>query len=183
MTRSFKISIFIAISILALSVFTISTSSKSMCPLWHVEQMGRCKCVNNLEGLINCSALIIGDYVCLTRDDKTDSVLASYCLYIPMDHITCKKSHYVVSTNLSGPKLNKRMCGELNRQGAQCKQCINGYGPAAFSDGVSCADCSKHKHLWILNLLLQLLLLIIMLVVIMVLQMKGTASPWNIIIT
>ena len=186
MTRSSKMSIFTAISFLTLPVFTISTSSKSVCPLWHVEQMGRCKCVNNnLEGLIECrgDTLIVGNYVCLTWDNKTDSVLASYCLYIPMDHKTCKKSHYVVSTNLSGPNLNKWMCGKLNHQEAQCKQCISGYGPAALSDGVSCADCSKHKHLWILNLLLQLLLLTIMLVVIMVLQIKGTASPWNILIT
>ena len=49
--------------------------------------------------------------------------------------------------------------------------------------GVSCADCSKHRYMWLLNLLLQLLFLTILFVVIMVLQIKGTASPWNIIIT
>ena len=75
------------------------------------------------------------------------------------------------------------MCGKLNHQGAQCKECINGYGPAALSDGVSCADCSKHKYWWILNLSQQVLCLTIMFVMIMVLQIKGTASPWNAIIT
>ena len=75
------------------------------------------------------------------------------------------------------------MCGKLNCQGVQCKQCISGYGPAALSDGISCANCSEHRHLWILNLLLQVSLLVTMFVIIMVLQIKGTASPWNIIIT
>ena len=143
------------------------------------------KCVNNLERMIECSGdtLIVGNHVCLTWDNETDSVIASYCLYIPMDHKTCKKNYYVVSSNLLGPELNKWMCGKVNRQGVQCKQCISGYGPAALSDGVSCADCSNHRYLWVVNVLLQLLLLTIMLVVIVALQIKGTASPWNVIIT
>ena len=161
--------------------------SKSQCPLWHVEQIGKCKCASHStlgqEILCNEDTLIIGKYMYLMWNNKNNSVLASYCLFIPENYTTYKTEHYTVSTKLSGPDLNKWMCGRLNRQGAQCKQCISGYGLAAFSDGVSCADCSKHRHLWILNLLLQLLFLTIMFVVIMVLQIKGTASPWNIIIT
>ena len=187
MTQSLKSSIFTVISFLTLPVATNSLNgdSNSVCPLWHVEQMGKCRCISNLDGLIKCrrDSLIVGNFVCLTWDEKTDSVLVGYCLFIPIDHKTCKRECYHISTKLSGPELNKWMCGRLNREGAHCKQCISGYGPAALSDGVSCADCSKHKHLWIVNLLLQLLCLTIMLVVIMVLQIKGTASPWNIIIT
>ena len=184
---AFSIVIVTVIGFLVIPISAINHTGdiKSVCPLWHVEQMGKCKCVSNLNGAIKCSGdkLIVSDFVCLTWNNDTDSVHVSYCLFIPMDHNTCKTSLYGISTNLSGPELNKQMCGEINRQGAQCKQCINGYGPAALSDGVSCADCSKNRHLWIVNLLLQLLLLTIMLVVIMVLQIKGTASPWNIIIT
>ena len=188
-----RVSQFFKISILSflmmpvhVSTISLNDDGMSVCPLWHVEQVGKCKCVNNFEGLINCSGdtLTVGNYVCLTWDNKTDSVLASYCLIIPMDRKTCKREqYYIISAKLSGPELNKWMCGRLNRQGAHCKQCISGYGPAALSDGVSCADCSMHRHLWILNLLLQLLLLTIMLVCVMVLPIKCTASPWNIIIT
>ena len=66
------------------------------------------------------------------------------------------------------------------------KQCISGYGPAALSNGISCTDCSKYQNIWLLNLLLIfncILLLTIMFVVIMMLQIKGTAGPWNVIIT
>ena len=144
-----------------------------------------CKCISSPRGLIKCSedTLSTVRYVCLTWDNQTDSVRASYCHFIPMDYTICKKRHYEISTNLSGPELNKLICGKLNREGTQCKQCISGYGPAVLSDGVSCADCSKYGYMWLLNLLLQLVLLTILFVVIMVLQIKGTASPWNIIIT
>ena len=155
------------------------------CPLWHVEQKGKCKYISTLRGHIQCSkdTLVLYNNLCLTWDNKTDSVYASYCLYIPIDHSWCKTNKYEISTNLSGPKLNEWMCGRLNRQGVHCKQCISGYGPASLSDGVSCADCSKHMHWWIFNLTLQLLCLTIVFVIIMVLRVKGTASPWNIIIT
>ena len=143
------------------------------------------QCIGTLGGLIKCSrdTLIVINKICLTWDNKTDTFRASYCLFLPVDRTICKKGHYKIPTKLSGPELNQWMCGKLNREETQCKQCISGYGPAALSDGVSCADCSKYRHMWILNLLLQLVMLTIMFVIIMVLQIKGTASPWNIIIS
>ena len=161
--------------------------SKSACPLWQIEQKGKCICANEFNGQTECDSskdtLNVTNGMCLTWDGKTDSVHLSYCLFIPVDHTMCKRGIYEISTSLSGPELNQWTCGRLNREGAHCKRCIRGYGPAALSDGISCADCSKHRYLWILNLLLQLFLLTIMFITIMVLQIKGTASPYNIIIT
>ena len=176
----------IAIMLLfSLTVSTINGVRESQCPLWHVEQKGKCMCISTLRKHIECNrdTLLLYNNLCLTWNNQTDSLYASYCLYIPIDHGWCKTNRYEISTSLTGPELNRWMCGRLNRQGAHCKQCISSYGPAALSDGVSCADCSKHKYWWILNLLLQVLCLTIMFVVITVLQIKGTASPWNIIIT
>ena len=168
------------------SIITGRSKSDSVCPLWHVKQMGKCKCGSDLKGHIECHEILDALFVynmCLTWDNQTDSVHASYYLFFPIDYVMCKKDRYESSTTITGPELNEMICGKLNRQGAQCKQCISGYGPAALSDGVSCADCSKHKHLWISNLLLQLSCLTVMFVTILVLQIKGTASPWNIFIT
>ena len=112
--------------------------SKSMCHLWHIEQMGKCKCASTLPGLVVCDreSLVIANKVCLTWDNETDTIRASYCLYIPIDYTLCKIDLYKISTKLSGSELNKWMCGNLKRQGARCKQCFSGYGPAALSDGV-----------------------------------------------
>ena len=74
-------------------------------------------------------------------------------------------------------------CKRYNRQGAQCQHCIDGYGPAAFFDGVTCADCSRHKYLWLLNLLFQLMMVTLLYLVVILFQIKGTSSPFNIIIT
>lgn len=116
---------------------------------------------------------------CLTWNNKTDSLLAGYYLFIPIDYALCKKNQYRLLNNLTGLELNKQICGRLNHEGSQCKQCFSGYGPAALSNGISCADCSKHRHMWILNLLLQLFCLTIIIVIIMVLKIRSTASPWK----
>ena len=60
---------------------------------------------------------------------------------------------------------------------------MDGYGPAAFSDSVTCADCSRHKYLWLLNLAFQLMAVTLMYLVVVLFQIKGTCSPFNIIIT
>ena len=90
---------------------------------------------------------------------------------------------YSIPSNVTGPELNDVTCKRYNRQGAQCRQCIDGYGPAPFSDGVTCADCSKYKHLWILSLLFQLTMVTVMYVAVILLQIRGNCSPFNIIIT
>ena len=67
--------------------------TKLACPLWYVEQMGECSCVNTLNKHIECSrdSLIVKkNTVCLTWDDQTDFVHASYCLFIPIDYALCK---------------------------------------------------------------------------------------------
>ena len=59
MSQFFKISILTVISLLMISVLvstmSLNVDSMSVCPLWHVEQVGKCKCVNNFERLTNCS--------------------------------------------------------------------------------------------------------------------------------
>ena len=69
------------------------------------------------------------------------------------------------------------------RYGAQCQHCMDGHGPAAFSDDVTCADCSRHKYLWLLNLAFQLMAVTMMYLVVVLFKINGTCSPFNIIIT
>ena len=141
-----------------------------------------------MHGLITCDKKFV--YIiqgnCLTWNNSTSRAEVNSCLFstlwdfkhICVDNMTL----YHVSINISGDILNHVTCGGYNRKGAQCRQCINGYGPALFSDGVSCADCSKHKHLWILNLLLQLLIVTLMYIIFIPLQISAASSPHNIII-
>lgn len=98
-------------------------------------------------------------------------------------HHNVVSTHLVIATNISGPELNYVTCRVYNRRGSHCKQYIDGYGPAAFSDGVTCADCSKHRHFWILNVTFQLIMVTLMYILVIFFQIKGTSSPLNVIIT
>ena len=157
-----------------------------ICPLWHSRKNGHwCECDQSIIGVIRCSK----DYVyieyghCLTWNNVTHSLEAGLCLLNPRLSNACETyGVYSIHTNISGMELNHMMCGHYNRQGVQCRECLDGYGPAIFSDGVTCTDCSKHKYLWLLNLLLQLMMVSIMYLIIILFQIKGTASPLNVFI-
>ena len=159
------------------------------CPLWHFysEAKGHCECCkSNFSGLFKCELnhVYVVHTCCMTWNDATHDVQVSRCLLTQQDPNLCDNNQmYRVPTNVTGPQLNNVTCKIYNRQGAQCRQCIDGYGPAPFSDGVTCADCSKHKHLWVLNLLFQLMIMTLMYLAVILLQVKGNSSPFNIMIT
>ena len=155
------------------------------CPLWHTysKEKRSCQCCSTIHGFIKCEE----DYVyvasshCLTWNNE---VQISRCLYIYQDTNLCKDYNwYSILSDTVGPELNNVTCKPYNRYGAQCQHCMDGYGPAAFSDGATCADCSGHKYLWLLNLAFQLMAVTMMYLVVILFQINGTSSPSNIIIT
>ena len=161
--------------------------SKDSCPLWHILQKnGKCECGDTVIVSCNKNFVYIGQGNCLTWNNLTGSAEVHPCLFGTLWDFkrVCRNnaSSYRVSMNISGESLNHITCGGYNRKGAQCRDCIDGHGPAAFSDGVSCADCSKHRHLWILNLLFQLTMVTLMYIIFIAIPISAVASPHNIII-
>lgn len=162
-----------------------------ICPLWHVKWEDTCKCGDGLNGVVMCQEtegidIRLGN--CMTWNDETHSAVVNRCPFTyHFSDITCPQQGHIgthsISLNISGPDLSHLTCSKFNRQGTQCRGCRDGYGPAPFSDGFSCADCSKHAHLWILHLLLQLTMVTLMYLVVILFQVKGASSPLNVIIT
>ena len=161
------------------------------CPLWHIKQNGVCQCGASINGAVFCGGtdviVVIPGY-CMTWDNATQNAVVNRCLLSHQISDACQhhsivNAHLIIPTSISGPKLNFVTCKLYNRKGFHCRQCIDGYGPAAFSDGITCADCSKYRHLWILNLLFQLTVVILMYIIVILLQIRGTSSPLNVIIT
>ena len=150
---------------------------------------GKCKCGETYNGRVSCDKMFVYIYQgnCLTWNNSTSRAELHSCLFSSLwdnERIQCGNDNhplYRVPMNISGKVLNHITCGGYNRQGAQCSQCFDRYGPAVFSDGVSCADCSKRKHVWIKNLLLQLLMVTLMYIIFIPLQISAAASPYNII--
>ena len=164
------------------------SSQHTECPLWHVQKINTCECGSSLFGDVAChgtDSVTVGFGFCMTWNNVSKRAVLHRC---PLSgKIKC--NHYgllaaiKLPTNVTGAELNDITCEIYNRQGARCEDCKNDYGPAPFSDGFTCADCSKHGHLWILNLLFQLAMVTVMYLIVVLFQIKGTSSPLNVIIT
>ena len=172
-------------------VYSVKFDQTRSCPIWHIPLQDRsghtqCVCGANFNRIINCNGdlLYIQHGYCLTWNNSTNSAEIHKCLLDHWDtNDTCTSLHTMAyHNNINGMELNNRTCQKLNRQGDLCKRCIDGYGPAVFSNGISCADCSKHRHLWILDVLFQLSMMTLLCLVIILLEIKGTSSPLNAII-
>ena len=182
----------VAIIHIALVVSSADAEANSSCPLWYWfnERSGHCECCTTNTGVCHTTSnnyleISHGPGECMTWNNVTKDVEVGRCLFIYKDkrHMCDYKLVYRIPTNISGPELNRFMCSSYNREGAQCRQCIEGYGPALFSDGVTCADCSKHRYHWILYFIFQLSMVTIMYLAVVLFEINGTASPFNVIIT
>ena len=155
------------------------------CPLWHIHNSnGDCECGTSLNGVISCDnkfVYIENDY-CLTWNNLTKNEELHRCLLTHWKFTHTGKGYYGIPSDITRKELNNRMCKSFNRQGTKCSQCISGYGPAVFSDSITCGDCSKCKYFWIINLIFQLIMVTLMCSVFMIFQIKGTSSPLNIVI-
>ena len=119
-------------------------------PLWHVRKWnGRCSCGKTYNGVIRCDreSLYVLQGNCLTWNNLTGTAELHACLFSTLWDFqdTCVNNvaydSYRISINISDDSLNYVTCHGYNRKGIHCRQCLDGYGPAAFYDGVSCAEC------------------------------------------
>ena len=170
---------------------TAKDHSDHHCPVWHTKRNNKCICGATVNGIVKCEEadtyIKVAPGHCMTWDNATWSAEVNRCPFLYRAAGTCQQhksdnTRLVILTNISGSELNSKTCGRYNRQGTQCSRCLDGYGPAAFSDGFSCADCSKHKHLWVANLFFQLSMVTAFYLAVVLLQIKGTSSPLNVII-
>ncbi len=161
----------------------------TQCPLWHLQSKtsGHCVRCDSLNGLVKFDKdyIKIPDGHCITWNHETHTTEVSLCLLTRLlNYDVCGKyGSYQILTNVSGSELNRMICGGYNRQGAYCGECVDGHGPAVFSDSLICASCSERPHLWLLNLSMQLLTVTLMYLIVIVLQINATSSPLNNIIT
>ena len=160
-----------------------NNSEKNVCPLWHIESKnGDCVCGANYYNTVTCDKnyvyLLRGN--CITWSSSTNSAVFHECLYSPLWNTT--QVTYRIPKNIPGTKVNDITCKDYNRKDDQCSKCIDGYGPALFSYGITCTDCSKYRHLWSLNLLFQIAMVCLMYLIFALLQINLTSSPLNLIV-
>ena len=181
----------------------IFEETKTECPLWHIpDRNGQCVCSTKLKFIVTCEKNFLHIYEgnCMTWNNESNEAQVQSCLFTPRNFkkvVLCfdattvnindrnnkLKTIHHIPVNISGEELNSFTCRAFNRKGTQCRQCIDGYGPAPFTNGNSCYNCSKHKYLWIMNLFVQIFMSTVMYILFIPLQINATSSPFNIMFT
>ena len=174
---------FLCFCLLVLTACNADYENKSQttsCPLWHVwNRNGQCECGADYHQTVKCddNYVYIKRGNCITWNNSTNSAVLYICLY--STHWNTIQDNYRIPKNVSGTKLSDITCKDYNRKGDQCRECIDGYGPAVFSDGITCTDCSMYRHLWILNPLFQIAMVCLMYLLFALFQINLTSSPLN----
>ena len=74
------------------------------------------------------------------------------------------------------------MCGPLNREGALCGRCKDGYGIALYSYTLQCSKCWGHGYGWVLYYFLELFPITVMYFLVVIFHIRATSSPLSAIV-
>ena len=158
------------------------------CPPWFVWQNNSgtdhchsCTCINSTHLAVKCDQLAQRSYLllgyCMTYDDSSGNNFLGKAIYCnhqkSTDHL-----YFELPTNIS--YLNDFMCGSLNRRGLLCRYCLDGFGPAVFTNGYACENCTWHSYIGVtLYLLLELVPITAFYLFVLVFQIRVTSAPMN----
>ena len=173
-------------AVLCLLLFTVllhtwnvtgNPAANNDCPLWFVPgDNGTCECGNDLGGIVKCNNVSREVYLlvgfCMSQD-STGLVVGAcpYCQYITgRDNL-----HYFIPKNIS--ELEDTMCGQLNRKGRMCGQCIDGFTTSAYSYDLRCVKCSGGHYNWAKYVAVALLPLTAFFIVVVTFRISVTLPP------
>ena len=154
------------------------------CPTWFVPKRSDdngtvCRCGNLFGYSVQCreqtnQSLLEAEH-CMTFDIATNTTFLSKC---PFNSLRETNSDYtLLPQNVS--KLNKFMCGGLNRTGLLCGQCSPGFGPAVLTYDMKCVKCLDSAYGWLLYTLIALGPTTVIFLIVLFLQMRATSAPMN----
>ena len=116
-----------------ISLVDLAACHKQKCQLWHYYYKESCKCCSGINQVIKCNTkyLLTPNSHCLTWNQAENYVELARCLFTGQN--TKASNHecyqYRISTDITGLDLNNFTCKPYNREGSQCRKCIDGYGP------------------------------------------------------
>ena len=176
----------VAIFIFIIGAVPVSSSEvENGCPtsLWFTLTNGTCTCTEmsaiKCAHSVNHSRLQVKLGYCMTSNGEPTLRACPY--FLTNVHLTIDHGYYDIPTDISGKELTNVTCGKFNRQDINCARCIEGYGPAIFSDSVTCVECSKYRFGWFAYLVLQLLLETIVFIILATLKSRKVFSVINVL--
>ena len=143
------------------------------CPTWFIYQSGKCVCGKHIKNLLDChqrrNATTIANGYCVTYNNDTEHF--GRCPY--NSNTTSAPFHTIPPDVL---KLDREMCGPLNRTGLLCSKCQPGLGPAVFSYYRECKECFAQPRRWMLFFIRLTIPMTLFCVIVIVFQIN-IASP------
>ena len=120
---------------------------------WTYFSNGSCHCGDDVHSTVKCSTnpdkVSVSNCNCITYDEEGGVLVGPSpygCGFVAM--LDKNQQHYhPLPSNLS--KLNKAMCGRLNRDGRLCSKCQEGFCPLAYSYDYSCIECTNSTYNWL----------------------------------
>ena len=120
---------------------------------------------------------------CMTYNEDIDTLALDKCPYFDIgghDVITVLYN-IVTSLNIKIPgnlsELNDFMCGQLNRTGFLCKDCIDGFGVSYTSLDYQCCNCSNVWYGIPLYLMIEFVPATIFYLIILISNVRVTSAP------
>ena len=166
--------------LLALCFVHVLADETSKCLNWYYRPPGsnHCKCGQSLSGGVMCSegeVYLRVDYT-MTRDKDTNKTIVALGVYGYDNYTTIKDRVYTLVPNVS-QDLNEAICLPNNRDGFLCEDCIDGFGPTAYSP--KCENCTKRStaERVALFLTLKLLPITVMFFVLVIFRINFTQGP------
>ena len=161
--------------------FTEQTiAQQDVCPPWFIldnTSITGCSChQDNAEVYCGPDFPLLHFGFCMTYNNTTGVTEFGPCPYIGHYSNLADDFFYIqLPSNVS--LLNEFMCGPLNREGALCRKCKDGYGAALYSYTLECSKCWGHGYGWVLYYFLELFPITVMYFLVVIFHIRATSSP------
>ena len=163
---------------------TLSQNNSTKCPsVWYKYNSATqdCQCIP-LKSLTCDGEHVYADIHRMLTYNADKGVITDFKLrhkHLQGYNTTDEGLYILLPNNVS--ELNHYMCGPLNRKGYMCKECKNGYGPAAVYQSMSCSGmCYVCKGMWrhlLLYLIFNFIPLTLFYLLILAFQVRLTSAP------
>ena len=158
------------------------------CPTWTYfnSDTQRCQCGRRVHHFASCvadgntSKVEVLVRFCMTQNKEQTKVVVGPC---PYNSKPTLKNDVNLDVYISVPRniteLDKALCGNTNRTGQLCGQCVEGHSPPVYSYYPQCVNCTSGTNNWPKYLAVSLLPTTVFFLGILTLRLRATSPLLN----
>ena len=154
----------------------------SDCPPWfyYNSNSNQCECFRHPDITVDVVCTETGALLsfgsCMTYDEAEGTTSVGPCRSFLVHNRNISNRMYIhLPNNVS--ELNDYMCAPMNRKGLSCSECIDGFGPAVFSYGFQCANCTGAWYGVPVYLFMEFVPITVFFVFVLAFQLSMTKAP------